>query len=433
MKDLSVKLGPLTIKNPIIAAGGPLAGTVEHIKNCVDAGFGAIVTKTASTVWYLQRYPRPLYRLIDYKKDSSDPFYVPDDYFWMHREHNSVYRPLEFAKIIAEASSYAKEHNCAIIGSYSARSMQEWEEIAIAYEKAGCDGLELNFCCPFPPEGLAKSPEDTMVGIYYTRNPHEGVKIIEKLRQTVKIPLFIKMSPDGMNFDELAKLFEKAGAAGVTMFANNKVLRVDIETGKPIVYGPAPGTGPGLKALSMRWVAEVAAKCDKLAVMGNRGASSWQDAVEFLMSGAAAVQYCTPVMIRGLGYVKELLEGISGFMERKKYERIADFQGMALRQIYNNQDLVDKVKPLYAQIDPAKCIGCGRCLQVCWYDALALARIAAVRKKNCAGCSLCSQVCPVGAISMFERENDTEHFQAMASAHPELAPEGFFPKKEAGK
>lgn len=426
MADLSVKLGPLTLKNPFIAAGGPLAGTVDHIKKCVDAGFGAIVTKTASTVWYLQRYPRPLYCLIDYKKDRSNPYYVPDDYFWMHREHNSVYRPMEFAKIISQASPYAKEHNCAIIGSYSARNIEEWETIALAYEQAGCDALELNFCCPFPPEGLAKSPEDTMVGIYYTKNPQEGVKIIEKLRKTVKIPLFVKMSPDGMNFDKLAKLFEQAGAAGVTMFANNKVLRVDIETGKPIAYGPAPGTGPGLKAQSIRWVAEVAAECD-LAVMGNRGASTWQDAVEFLMAGASAVQYCTPVMIRGLKYVKEMLNGLEGFMERKNYKSIADFQGMALRQIYTNQDLVDKVKPLYAQVNPKKCIGCKRCLEVCWYDALVVARIAAVKKQKCAGCSLCSQVCPVDAIEMHERDNDLEHFQAMASAHPELAPEGFFP------
>ena len=70
MADLSVQLGPLRLKNPFVVGGGPPAGTVQHIKNCVDAGLGAIVTKTTSTVWYLQRYPRPLYRLLDYKKEQ---------------------------------------------------------------------------------------------------------------------------------------------------------------------------------------------------------------------------------------------------------------------------------------------------------------------------------------------------------------------------
>lgn len=428
MKDLSVKLESLTLKNPIVAAGGPLAGTVEHIKSCVDAGFGAVVTKTASTVWYLQRFPRPLYKLIDYKKDSNNPYFVPDDYGWMHREHNSVYPPHQFAKIIKEAAPYAKANNCAIIGSYSARFIEEWIEIAKLYEEAGCAALELNFCCPFPPEGLAKSPDDVRIGIHYTKHPEEGVEILKKLKESVNIPMFVKMSPDGSNFEHVAKIFEEAGAAGVTMFANNKVLRVDIETGKPVTYGPAPGTGPGVKALSLRWVAEVSSKCD-FGVMGNRGASTWQDAIEFLMAGASAVQYCTPIMIRGLVYVKELLDGIEGFMERRGYNSISEFQGMAMRQMYNNQELVDKVKPLFATVNYDKCMGCKRCSQVCWYDAIKVTKKAVIKKQNCAGCSLCSQVCPVNAIEMSERDNDLEHFQAMASAHPELVPD-FFPKGE---
>ena len=427
MKDLRVKVGSLELKNPIIAAGGPLAGTAEHIKHCVDAGFGAVVTKTASTVWYLQRFPRPLYSLLDYKKDAMKPYDVPEDYFWMHREHNSSYPPLQFAKIIEAASSYARENNCAIIGNYSARNIEEWEEIAIAYEKAGCDALELNFCCPFPPDGLAKSEEDLKIGIYYTKNPDTAVKVLKRIRQVVKIPVFVKMSPDGSNFREIAKSFEEAGADGVTMFANNKVLRVNIETGKPNIYGPAPGTGPGLKALSMRWVSEVADECN-IGVMGNRGISNWEDIIEFIMAGSSAVQLCTPIMIRGLGYVKVLLNGIEMFMERKGYNSIDEFKNLALNQIYTNQDLVDKVKPLYAKVDPEKCISCKRCLDVCWYDALAFGQRAGVIKKKCSGCSLCSQVCPVNAIEMFERDNDLEHFQAMTSAHPELAPEEFYPK-----
>jgi dihydroorotate dehydrogenase/NAD-dependent dihydropyrimidine dehydrogenase PreA subunit len=423
---LETKLGPLTLKNPIVAGGGPLAGTVEHIKRCVDAGFGGVVTKTASTVWFLQHYPRPLYRLVGYKTDSTDHYYDPDDYFWLHREHNSAFTPMNFVKIIEQAAPYASEKNCKLIGSYSARFMDEWTEIAVAYEKAGAHALELNFCCPFPPEGLAKSPDDEHVGIYYTKHPDEAVKIIQAIKRLVKIPAFVKVSPDGSEFTAMAKLFEGAGADGVTMFANNKMLRVDIETGKPEIYGPGPGTAPAMKAMAMRYAAEIKQACPNLAFMGGRGALTWQDCIEFVMAGSDAVQYCSPVMIRGLDYVGKLVEGLESYFARKRFNNIEEIKGMAMRQIYTNTQLAKDVKSLYAQVDPSRCVACGRCKKSCWYDAINVTKCAGVVKKRCAGCSLCSQVCSTGAISMHERENEREHFEAMACAHPDLVTDDYY-------
>ena len=419
--DLSTQIGPLQVKNPIVTGAGPMTGTVEHIKACADAGFGVVITKTTSTPWHLQRYPRPLYTLLDYKKNPQKPYEVPDNFTWIHREHNSVFNPYRFVKIIEESAKYVRQKGAKLIGSFSARG-PEWDRIAEIYAGAGCDALELNFCCPFPPEGLSDDPEYAKIGIYYTRNPEEGAEILQRIKKKVDIPIFAKVSPDGSNFAELAEVYERAGADGITMFANNKILRVDIETGKPVNFGPAPGTGPWAKSLAMRWVAEVKARTE-FGVMGGRGAATWQDGVEFLMAGADGVQYCTPVMLRGLGYVDEMLEGLKTYMLRKKYSSISDFADKALSQIYSNKDLVDKVKPLFAEIDSAQCVGCGRCEKVCWYDVIKMSRKAIFKQERCAGCSLCSQVCPVNAITMHGRDNDRDHFRAMASAHPELLPE----------
>lgn len=428
MKDLSVKLGPLTLKNPLVVGGGPLSGTVDHIKNCVDAGFGAIVTKTASAPWHMQRYPRPLYTLVDYKKNPQDPYYVPDSYTWMHRDHNSVYPIDKFPAIIKAAAPYCKEHGVPLIGSFAGRSLDEWAKAAIAYAEAGADALELNFCCPFPPEGLVKKPEDAHMGIFFTFNPNRAADVVRHLKKIVDIPMFCKLSPDGSRFVEVAQALEAAGADGVTMFANNNILRIDVETGLPVNYGPSAGTGPWAKGHSLRWTSMVA-KATNLPVMGGRGATNWKDVVEFLMAGSAAVQLCSPIMIQGLKSVKEILNQLSFYMERHHYESIADFQGKALQHIYSNQDLVDKVKALYAQINYDKCIGCGRCAEVCFYDAMKYYRKAVVKKEHCAGCSLCKNVCPVNAIDMKERDNDLEYLRALSSAHPELAPEGVWDKE----
>lgn len=423
MADLSINLGSLKLKNPIVAGAGPLAGTVDHIKACVDAGFGAVCTKTVAYLKYIQRWPRPRYTLVDYEIRPNDPYYVPDHYTWLHREHNSIYDPESFAKIIAAAAPYAKEHDCKIIGSINGRGLDEWRRMAKMYEEAGCDALELNFCCPFPPADMVEKPEDAFMGVAFTMHPEKGIDVIKAVKETVKIPLFAKVGPDGQGFERIAQMFKDAGVDGISMFANNRLMRVDIETGKAINYGPCAGTGPSFKAHSLGWIARVAMAVPGLPIMGGRGAATWQDAVEFLMAGSSAVQFCSPIMLRGLPYVKEILRGLEQFMERRHYDSPEEMVGKALKSILpSTQDIIDKTKALYASADLKKCIGCGRCAQVCWYDAIKMYRKPKFVSENCVGCTICSQVCPVRCIEMNERDNDEDHFKAFVAAHPEWAP-----------
>ena len=422
MADLRVEFAGLKLKNPIVAGGGPLAGTVDHIKKCVDAGFGAIVTKTVAYLKYIQRWPRPRYLLVDYKKKANDPYYVPDDYTWLHREHNSVYPPESFAKIIKEAAPYAKEHDCAIIGSINGRGLDEWVKMAKMYEEAGCSALEINFCCPFPPVELVEKPEDAFMGIAFTLEPEKGVKIIETLKNTVQIPLFAKLNPDGQDFEGMAEMFKDAGVDGLTMFANNRLMRVDIETGEPTNWGPCAGTGPAFKGHSIACIARVA-RTAGLPLMGGRGATTWQDGIEFMMAGANAVQYCSPIMLRGLSYVKELIRGMEGYMERRRYNNPSEFVGKALKTVYSTKEIIAKTKALYSTVDLKKCVGCGRCAEVCFYDVIEMHRKPKFYADRCVGCTLCKQVCPVDAIEMKERDNDLDHFKAYISAHPEWAAE----------
>ena len=156
MADLTTKIGKLKLKNPLILGGGPLSGTAGHIKKCVDAGFGGIVTKTTNYSYYLQRYPRPLYRLKDFMKRPDDPFFVPHGYMWLHREHNSFFPPDIFVKIIKQIIGYVHDQGAVLIGSYAGRGMDEWKKVVPLYAEAGVDAMELNFCCPFVPEGTGE-------------------------------------------------------------------------------------------------------------------------------------------------------------------------------------------------------------------------------------------------------------------------------------
>ncbi len=425
MVDLSVQVGKLKLKNPIVAGAGPLTSTAQHMKNCADAGFGAICTKTTSYFEGVQRYRRPQYYLADYKRNRNDPYYVPEDFTWMHRDHMSVFPPDKFAKIIKKAANYCHQRDCVIIGNVAGRSNAEWESIATDYAKAGCDALELNFCYPWVPDmkGIARREEDARMGISFMQDVDAGQEVIRRLKKLVGLPLAIKLSPEVSGLVGIVKAFEAAGADSVTLFANGNIVKIDIETGKPILYGPSAGTTSTYKAVVLADVVKLAQKT-KIPIMGARGATKWQDVVEFMMGGAYAVQFVTAIMVRGLGYVPKMLEQMEAYMERRGYKSPQEFIGAALPNVLTVKQTKEQVKAQHAEVIYEKCIGCRRCTQVCWYDAIrALPKKATIIDANCVGCSLCSQVCPTNAIEMRERENELDYLRALVSAHPDLAPE----------
>ncbi len=425
MADLTTKIGKLKMKNPLILGGGPLSGTAGHIKKCVDAGFGGIVTKTTNYSYYLQRYPRPLYRLKDFMKRPDDPFFVPHGYMWMHREHNSFFPPDIFVKIIKQVIGYVHDQGAVLIGSYAGRGMEEWKKVVPMYAEAGVDAMELNFCCPFVPKGLEKDEANEFVGIYFTQNPDKGAEVIRTLKKMVDIPLFPKIGPDGSNFVEMVRVFKEAGADGISLFANDRVLRIDIETGRPVNYGPCAGTSTHFKASTMKWVSEIN-QALKFPILGGRGVDTYGDIIEYLMAGASGVEVCAAAMLHGLKYIKVLLNGVETFMERKGYKSIEEIQGSAVKYILSPKQMIEEVKALYAEVDLKKCIGCKRCPEVCVYDAIQILpkKVKTINEK-CVGCSICSQVCPVSAIDMKERGNDVDHFRALAWEHKDLVPELF--------
>lgn len=425
MADLTTKIGKLKLKNPLILGAGPLSGTASHIRKCVDAGFGAICAKTSTLSFYLQRYPRPLYRVKDFMKRPDDPFFVPRGYMWLHREHNSIFPADKFVQIIKEVAGYAHDHGTVLIGSFAGRGIPEWQRIVEAYAKAGVDAMELNFCCPFPPKGLEEDESNALMGIYFSQNPDKGAEVIRKLKETVNIPLFPKIGPDAMNFVEMVKVFKEAGADGISLFANDRILRIDIETGKPVNYGPCAGTSSHLKAHTMKWVSEIAQTLN-FPTLGGRGVNHYEDVIEYLMAGASGVEVCAAIILHGLKHVKVILDGIETFMERKGYKSIDEIQGRILKQIYSPKQMVEEVRALYAEVDLKKCIGCRRCAEVCVCDAIELLpKKVRVINERCAGCTLCTQVCPVSAIDTRERENDLDHFRALAWEHKDLLPELF--------
>jgi dihydropyrimidine dehydrogenase (NAD+) subunit PreA len=144
-----------------------------------------------------------------------------------------------------------------------------------------------------------------------------------------------------------------------------------------------------------------------LPISGIGGVTTWRDAAEFMALGCGNVQVCTAAMTYGFKVVKEMISGLSQWMDEKGYAWTSDFVGMAVPNVtdwqYLNLNYIAK-----ARIDQEACIKCGRCYAACEdtsHQAIAMSegRVFEVIDEECVACNLCVDVCPVeNCISMVQ-------------------------------
>ena len=259
MANLSTEFCGVKIKNPLVLGAGPLAGTVEGIKKCIDAGYGAVATKTASMFDYYHKFPYPRYNLIGYEK--TDRGRNNRDWVWFHNDHNSPVGPMEFTKIVAQVTDYAKEKNCLLIGTFAASSIEDWARCAKAYQEAGAGMIELNFCCSGPGSltDVVKSGDTSIrYGDVLGHDVDTACEVVKAVKAVVNIPIICKLPPGVRSKakQNAAKLYE-AGAAGVELYANAKGMRVDIESAAPIGSGNTSVNTHGHLADTMYDVAQL--------------------------------------------------------------------------------------------------------------------------------------------------------------------------------
>jgi dihydropyrimidine dehydrogenase (NAD+) subunit PreA len=165
-------------------------------------------------------------------------------------------------------------------------------------------------------------------------------------------------------------------------------------------------SGPGIKPMVLRAVAEIR-KITDLHISAVGGITQWESAVEYMLLGASTVQIGTAVMLYGYRLVKQLVRGLTEYMERKGYRRISDFVGKTSDHYFVPEFIgpVEK-QPRKIVIDESKCNGCGLCLLACeasscGSEALTIEdRIARIDESRCKTCNTCYTVCPEDAVTV---------------------------------
>jgi dihydroorotate dehydrogenase (NAD+) catalytic subunit len=155
-------------------------------------------------------------------------------------------------------------------------------------------------------------------------------EVIEKVRSSVKKPVIVKLSPNVTDIVEIAKNAVKAGADALTAVNTVKAMAIDVETQRPILSNVKGGlSGPAIKPLALRCVYDIFEADLKVPIFGCGGVASWQDAIEFMLAGASAVQIGTAIALDDLGVFQKVNNGLQSYLIKKGYGSVKEIVGLS--------------------------------------------------------------------------------------------------------
>ena len=336
-------------------------------------------------------------RIIKGKVPRSFVFYSRSGYISEQAE--------DWISILKETQAYAEEHDSAIIANIASGTMEGWIELAKMCEDCGVPMLEVNYQCPHPA-GMGEDAD----GNWIAQDPDVTAEVTRRIVEAVNIPVMVKLTPESNRLTEIAKSAMDAGAASVAVNSRFVGFAVDIEKAEPYIGGPAGVGGPWVKYITQRWINEIYGQVG-CHISGSNGIFDWRDAIEFIMSGAGAMQVGSVLMLKGIEWIPKVVNGMEKFLDDHGYPNVEAIYGLASKRALMTPAEMFAMEPLFCEIDTEKCQfpKCNICIRMCFYDSLFSGdKYVVTTPDTCIGCELCNNVCPFGAISMRPKsEQDT--------------------------
>lgn len=289
MADLSVKIGGLELKNPVMTASGTCGYGLE-LQDFMDISqLGGIIVKGTTL------HPRggnPYPRMAETPMGMLNTVGLQNkgvDYFVRH-----IYPEIE-------------DIGTNIIVNVAGFSIEEYVRVAeIIGTLDKIPAIELNISCPNVKLG----------GMEFGKTAKGAYEVIRAVREAYKKTLIVKLSPNVTDITEIARAAEDAGADSVSLINTLLGMAVDIEKRRPVLSTVTGGlSGPAVKPVALRMVWQVA-QAVRIPIIGLGGIADWRDAVEFLMAGASAVQIGTATFIKPTTSIN-IVTNIHRFLEDK--------------------------------------------------------------------------------------------------------------------
>lgn len=298
--DLSVLIGPIRLERPAMLASGILGISLEVFERIHKNGAGAVVTKSLSKEPW-EGYPNPT--IVGIKGGYLNAVGLSNP--------GAPY----FAKMIS------KNTEVPIIVSLVGSLEDEFEFMVKQFEGIKVVAYELNLSCPHVEK----------VGLEVGDDPNLVTKIVKRIKSTTKVPVIAKVGLGTTDYLDTVGAAIEGGADAITAINTIRAMGIDVETQRPLLSHKIGGlSGAAIKPVAVRCVYEIASKYD-IPVIGCGGVSSWDDAVEFILAGASAVQVGSAIGDKWLDVFSEINDGIANYMKKKGFSKIQEMVGLAKR------------------------------------------------------------------------------------------------------
>jgi dihydropyrimidine dehydrogenase (NADP+)/dihydropyrimidine dehydrogenase (NAD+) subunit PreA len=335
MPTLATTVDGLKLPNPFVIGSGPPGTNMNVINKAFKEGWGAVIAKTVSldagkVVNVTPRYAK---------------LYAGDGKEVIGWENIELISDRKFSIWIEEFKKIKDAHpeGILIASIMEEFSRHAWVEIVERCQDAGVDAFECNFSCP---HGL---PERKM-GAAMGQVPEILEEVCGWVMSAAKKPVWAKMTPNVTRIQDPSRASLRAGCQGLAAINTiRSVMGVNLETlrPEPTVEGfttPGGYSCRAVKPIALRMVMEIAtmirSEFPGRSLSGIGGVESGRDAAEFILLGSDTVQVCTGVMKFGYAHVKQMCDELLEFMEKHKFETIADFKGKSLDYFTTHAELV---------------------------------------------------------------------------------------------
>ena len=299
MADLSVNIGKLAMKNPVMTASGTFGYGLEFEDFVNLEEIGGIIVK-GTTLHHREGNPYP--RMAETPMGMLNAVGLQNK--GVHYFVDNIYPKI-------------KDINTNMIVNVSGSNVDDYAETAsIINELDNIPAIELNISCPNVKQG----------GMAFGVTTKGASEVVSAVRKVYDKTLIVKLSPNVTDITEIARAAEGAGADSVSLINTLLGMAINAEKRRPILSTVTGGmSGAAVKPIALRMVWQVA-KAVNIPVVGLGGIMNWEDAVEFLLAGASAIEIGTANFIDPAITVK-VAQGINDYLERHGYSSVRDIIG----------------------------------------------------------------------------------------------------------
>ena len=296
MVDLSVKIGDLTLKNPILPGSGTFSAELARV---VDVNrLGALVAKTVSRE---SRIGNPTPRVAELEAGMINSIGLPTkgiEYFLNHQ--------------IPEYSQFT----APLVASITATTLDDFGAMASDVSVPEVSAIEINISCP------TRAPD----GGNFALHEDQTSAVVERVCSSTDKPVWVKLSPNAGDIVSIAKAAEAAGGDALTISNTILGLKINTETFRPSIGNKFGGiSGPGIKPIIMRMVHQCS-KAVNIPIIGCGGICKVEDVVEYMLAGASAVMLGY-IVFRNPSALTGIIDDLENWCDRRGIARVADLTG----------------------------------------------------------------------------------------------------------